>query len=98
MAQKTFIFNGGTVGEFRTWLWPKRDGIYKYMPFRSVNHLRMHEQLRKTGSARCYYERGGRKVWFSVIGHPRYARLQLEKFESSDWRRERAGCAYRLDF
>ena len=82
MAHKTIIFGGGAAGEFRTWRWPKRDGIYRYMPFRSVNHLRMHERVRESGSARCFYERDGQQIFFSVIGSPKYGHLQLTDFES----------------
>jgi hypothetical protein len=81
MASKTIIFDGGAAGEFRTWRWPQRDGVYTYMPYRSVSHLRMHERLQQTGSARCHYVRDGRHVWFSVIGFPDYGRLQLAQFE-----------------
>ena len=82
MAHKTIIFDGGAAGEFRTWCWPKRDGIYRYMPFRSVNHLRMHERVRESGSARCFYERDGQQIFFSVIGSPKSGHLQLTDFES----------------
>jgi hypothetical protein len=81
MAHKTIIFDGGAAGEFRTWRWPQRDGIYKYIPFRSLNHLRMREQIRATGAARCFYERGGKKLFFSVISSPKYGLLQLSNFE-----------------
>jgi hypothetical protein len=81
MANKTIIFDGGAVGEFRTWRWPQCDGVYRYMPFRSVSHLRMHERLEETGSARCHYERDGQQVWFSVVGFPKYGHLQLAEFE-----------------
>jgi len=80
MANKTIIFEGGAAGEFLSWGWPNRNGVYKYMPFRSVSHLRLHERLRQTGSAQCYYERAGRKVFFSVVAHPKYGRLQLNEF------------------
>ena len=82
MAHKTIIFDGGAAGEFRTWRWPHRDGVFRYMPFRSVSHLRMHERLREAGSARCYYERDGRKIFFSVVSFPKYGHLQLADFES----------------
>jgi hypothetical protein len=82
MAHKTIIFDGGAVGAFQTWRWPQSDGIYKYMPFRSVNHLRMGERIREAGLARCYYERNGRKTFFSVVGRPKYGHLQLADFES----------------
>jgi len=81
MADKTIIFDGGKAVQFRTWRWPHRDGVYKYMPFRSISHLRMHQRLQAVGSARCHYERDGQKVWFSVVGFPKYAHLQLAKFE-----------------
>jgi len=81
-AHKYIHFDGGTAGYFRTWLWPKRDGVYKYMPFRSPSHLRMHQRLRETGSARCYYERNGHKIFFSVVSSPKYGHLQLANFES----------------
>jgi hypothetical protein len=51
------------------------------MPVRSVSHLRMSERVRETGSARCHYVRDGRRVWFSVVGIPKYAHLQLAEFE-----------------
>jgi hypothetical protein len=82
MANKTIIFDGRAVGEFWTWRWPQRDGVYRYMPFRSVSHLRMHEQMRKAGLARCFYERDGRKIFFSVVSSPKYGHLQLADFES----------------
>jgi len=80
MAQKIIIFDSGAVGEFRTWRWPQRAGIYRYMPFRSVNHLRMGERIREVGSAKCYYERNGQKTFFSVIGSPKYGYLKLAAF------------------
>jgi hypothetical protein len=80
MASKTIIFGGGAAGRFRTWRWPRRDGVYRYLPYRSVAHLRMYEQLRETGSARCHYERDGRQVCFSVVASPKYAHLQLAEF------------------
>ena len=82
MAQKVIMFDGGAVGHFRAWRWPRHDGVYRYEPYRSVAHMRMHEQLQETGSARCYYERDGRQVWFSVVGFPKYGHLQLAGFEN----------------
>ena len=81
MANKIIFFEGGAAGEFSTWRWPRRDGVYRYRPFRSVSHLRMHERLQEIGSARCHYERDGRQVWFTVIGFPKYGHLQLTDFE-----------------
>jgi len=44
--------------------------------------MEMHERLREAGSARCHYVRDGREVWFSVVGFPKYAHLQLAEFET----------------
>ena len=81
MAAKYFLFEDGSVGVFRSWRWPMRDGLYKYLPLRSVAHLKMHRQLRNKGSARCCYIRGEQRVWFSVVEFPKYSYLRLAQFE-----------------
>ena len=80
MAQKTIYFENGAVGEFRTLHWPRADGVYEYMPYRSGSHLRMHERLRESGSAQCHCEGDGQMIRFTVVGCPKYGHLQCAQF------------------
>jgi hypothetical protein len=80
LMKKTFVLEGhGVVGGFLR-NWPQGDGVYRYMPCRSLAHLRMGECLRATGSARCSYECDGRKVSFTVVA-AKWGRLQLAQFK-----------------
>lgn len=90
--EKTIFFETGAVGAFRTFRWPRTPGVYRYMPFRSMPHLRMHERLRSAGSARCYYERAGKRVYFTVNGHPKYGQLQCDMFELTENGPSSRGC------
>jgi hypothetical protein len=80
MTEKRFLFEEGAVGIFRSWRWPKREGLYKYLPLRTTAHLNMHRQLREQGEARCVYTRDNQRVWFSVVEFPRYSYLRLARF------------------
>lgn len=45
----------GDVGYFLTDEFPSAAGIYRYMPFRSPSHYRMHQLLRERRTVTCWY-------------------------------------------
>lgn len=76
-----FVFKGLPVGAFEGSEYPKRKGLYRYLPFRGPGHLQMHLERLETGSARCSYKVGSKQVAFVVLDCPEYGLLELADFE-----------------
>jgi hypothetical protein len=76
-----FMFEGMLVGFFKTDAAPAVDGSYSYEPYRGPGHSRMQAELRRSGSARCYYLSGSQRVSFTVSACPEYGMLQLRAFQ-----------------
>jgi hypothetical protein len=64
--------------------YPSTPGRYTYMPYRSVGHLRMHEELRRSGSARCTCMGPEGRLTFLVRACPEYGILVLDDFSTRD--------------
>jgi hypothetical protein len=60
--------------------YPSAPGSYRYMPYRNLGHLRMHEELRGAGSARCTYVGPEGRMTFLVRACPEYGVLVLDDF------------------
>ena len=84
MARKAIFFGDGQIGEFSTWRWPKRDGVYRYRPSRSMSHLRLWESVQRGEPAHCRYQRGGHIVRFAVTAIPKPGLLECKHFELGD--------------
>jgi hypothetical protein len=76
-----FMFKGMPVGHFEESEYPRRDGRYRYMPYRGPGHLQMQTELRNSARAECHYEFGGERVTFAVEDYPEYGVLELANFE-----------------
>jgi hypothetical protein len=83
MHQLDFMFEGGPVGYFEESEYPRCDGRYRYMPYRSLSHYAMHELRRAGGVPRCHFDVGGVRVTFAVRDCPEYGVLELYDFQSS---------------
>lgn len=79
-----FMLEGSMVGLFQEREYPCLDGRYSYMPYRGAGHYRMQETLRASGSARCYYDVGGSRVFFEVSAAPESGILELSRFTRTD--------------
>ena len=75
-----FEFAGDPVGLFEDGICPDSEGLFRYEPYRGPGHLRMQEQLRKSGSAPCSYVHAGKRISFIVIDCPEYGVLNLSSF------------------
>jgi len=85
MSERDFMLEGaGAVGYFEESEYPRSDGRYRYMPYRSYSHYMMHEARKDGGIPRCYYDVGGIHVSFGVRDCPEYGVLELYDFKSSE--------------
>lgn len=76
----TFRFAGEPVGYFEDQVIPSTPGLYRYMPYRSITHLHMYQQIQESGSARCTYEHEGAEISFTVLECPEHGFLRLDLF------------------
>lgn len=76
----TFRFMGEAVGYFEDHIIPSTPGLYRYMPYRSISHMRMFQQIQDSGSAHCTYEHEGSEVSFMVLECPQHGFLRLDMF------------------
>ena len=84
MDNLDFMLEGsGAVGSFEAHEYPRADGRYRYMPYRSYSHYAMHELLKTGGMPRCYFDTEEVRVVFSVRDCPEYGVLELYDFKSS---------------
>ncbi len=74
-----FLLNGMPVGYFEESEYPRQDGRYRYVPYRSLGHYQMHTAL-EHGHVRCYYTLGSEKISFAVLDCPEYGILELADF------------------
>jgi len=85
MSELDFMLEGaGAVGYFEESEYPRSDGRYRYMPYRSYSHYMMHEARKDGGIPRCYYDVGGIHVSFGVRDSPEYGVLELYDFKISE--------------
>ena len=76
-----FECDGISAGRFTEGAsYPRAPGTYRYMPYRSLGHLRMHEKLRGMGSARCTCAASEGRMTFLVRACPEYGVLVLDDF------------------
>jgi hypothetical protein len=76
-----FEYDGIPTGYFTDGAsYPSAPGAYRYMPYRSLGHLRMHEELAGSGSARCTYAGPEGRMTFLVRACPKYGVLVLDDF------------------
>ena len=78
-----FMFEGMEVGVFEGVDSPRSPGRYRYEPYRGPGHYEMQTRRRSGESPRCYYDRDGVRVSFTVRDCPEYGVLELCDFESS---------------
>jgi hypothetical protein len=72
-AKLDFLYGDMPVGHFTEGTaYPTVPGMYKYMPYRGLGHLRMGEELRRAGSAGCAYVGPEGRVTFLVRECPEY--------------------------
>jgi hypothetical protein len=79
-----FFFHESPVGYFHDDSLPNSAGCYRYVPYRTVGHHRLHGALRAQGPQRCHYVTANCKRYFTVVACPGYGLLQLADFDSSD--------------
>jgi len=79
---RLFFFEGGPAGYFEDDPLPTSAGRYRYVPYRSLAHLRLHESLKSRGPQRCRYVIAGEKCEFTVLSSPSYGLLELAEFDS----------------
>jgi hypothetical protein len=72
-----FSFEGILAGRFEGPDPPRSAGRHRYMPYRSVGHLRMGQAL-ANGPARCSFEDAGSRYDFVVASVPEYGVLLVE--------------------
>jgi hypothetical protein len=78
-----FLFDGMEVGIFRDADFPSSPGRYRYEPYRGPGHYEMQTKLRAGEQPRCYYDRDGFRVSFTVSSCPEHGILELYDFDSS---------------
>jgi hypothetical protein len=81
MADLDFFYNGMEVGYFEGAAYPRKNGKYRYMPYRGPGHYEMQTERRAGGSPRCYYDLMKERVLFTILDCPEYGILQLTDFE-----------------
>jgi len=64
--------------------YPTSSGKYRYMPYRGPGHLRMQDDCRKFGFARCAYVVPDGQVEFVVKITSDYGVLEAEQFSTTD--------------
>lgn len=77
---KDFFFEGGSAGYFEEDQLPSVPGSYRYMPYRSPAHHRLHVALKTAGPQRCYYLAGNARRYFTVVNAPSPGVLELAGF------------------
>ena len=77
MAERNRFFLGTeVVGYFEDQL-PSSPGLYRYMPFRGLGHLRLVQALASSGPQHCYYVAEGEPRYFVVQRIPSLHVLQV---------------------
>jgi len=77
---REFYFNGGPVGIFLGSEMPLTPGRYKYELYRGGSHYKMQVLCRTGYSPRCYYDKDGVRVSFTVQICSEYGILDLSDF------------------
>jgi hypothetical protein len=72
-----------SVGQFEESVWPRGDGRYRYMPYRSAEHYSMQMELRAGRRPRYYYDTEEERVSFTILACPEYGQLELRDFGST---------------
>lgn len=75
-----FMFNGYAVGCFQTSAFPQDDGSYYVMPYPGLGYYKMQNQLKASGDARCYYDEGDNRTFFTVRLATEEKQLKLSDF------------------
>jgi hypothetical protein len=78
-----FLYGGLTVGFFREPERPNKSGRYRYMPYRSGGHYKLHDALHAGERPRCVF-RAAPHVSFAVLSCPQYGELELSDFMVED--------------
>jgi hypothetical protein len=74
-----FEFNGGRAGYFEEATRPNRNGIYRYMPYRSGAHYELQCALRDGKHPRCAFA-AHPAISFAVVRLIEYGVLELADF------------------
>jgi hypothetical protein len=79
-----FSYDGNVVGHFLdVSAYPRATGRYRYMPYRSLGHLRFREECRRSGSARCSYPGPDGLVTFVARAGDEYGVLEIDDVRDS---------------
>jgi hypothetical protein len=74
-----FYFDDQPAGYFlETEDYPCNSGRYRYMPYRSGGHLRMHEESKRNGFALCTYTTQDSQKTFIVRSTQEYGVIDVE--------------------
>jgi hypothetical protein len=78
-----FYFDGTPVGAFEEPNMPLYPGRYRYGPYRGPGHYLVGVALKAGDHPRCYYDRAGIRISFSVSSIPEYGNIELCDFRLS---------------
>ncbi len=79
-ARSADIMFHGPAGVFEGPEYPRKPGVYRYMPYRSESHYALGQALRSGEATRCYYDLDGERVFFSVVAFPEVHVMELTDF------------------
>ena len=73
-----FLFSKMPAGRFvEPETYPTAPGRYRYMPFRGIGHLRLQEEVRLRGAARCSFVSGEAEFEFTCTTDSEYGILEI---------------------
>jgi hypothetical protein len=81
MSELEFFYDGMAVGTFEELEYPRKNGTFRYMPYRGAGHYEMQTARRNAVLPRCYYDDDQERVFFTVVDCPEYGILELTNFE-----------------